>query len=370
MDSFLQEEYMNNRVLDYLIAIGIILVGLILVRVMRNVILARLHRWADSTKTKADDFIINSVEKFGVPAFYYFVVYSGISSLNLSLKAQSVLNTATTVVITYLLIRLISTTILHLLRRYIRRQERGEEKVKQLGGLMMIINAMIWILGIIFLIDNLGGDVTALIAGLGIGGIAIALAAQNILGDLFNYFVIFFDRPFEVGDFIIVDDKLGTIEYIGLKTTRIRSLSGEQLVIGNANLTDSRIHNYKRMPRRRIVFTIDVEYGTPLEKLRELPGFFKSVIEKEELTTFDRAHFAKYADSSLRYEMVYFVNVPDFNAYMDIQQRINFTIYEEFNRRGIAFALPSRSIYFNPNQKLEQTLESLVDRNEGRGRVS
>ena len=349
MEGFLQDEYMNNRVLDYLIAIGVILVGLVLVRVVRKVVLARLHRWADSTETKADDFIINSAEKFGIPALYYLVIYSGVSSLTLSPKAQNVLAAATTVVVTYLLIRLISTTILHLLRRHIRRQERGEEKVKQLGGLMMIINAAIWILGVIFLIDNLGHDVTALIAGLGIGGIAIALAAQNILGDLFNYFVIFFDRPFEVGDFIIVDDKLGTIEYVGLKTTRIRSLSGEQLVIGNANLTNSRIHNYKRMPRRRIVFSIDVEYGTPIEKLRELPDFFKSLIEREELTTFDRAHFAKYADSSLRYEMVYFVNVPEYNTYMDIQQRINFAIYEEFTRQEIGFAFPSQSAAFVPH---------------------
>src|SRR5690606_33925698 len=135
-------------------------------------------------------------------------------------------------------------TILSLLQSYIRKrsdEEKADDRVKQLGGIMLIINIIIWALGLIFLFDNMGFDVTAVIAGMGIGGIAIALAAQNILGDLFNYFVIFFDKPFEIGDFIIVDDKLGTIEYIGIKTTRVKSLSGEQLVFSNSDLTNSRI---------------------------------------------------------------------------------------------------------------------------------
>src|SRR5690606_34760610 len=128
----------------------------------------------------------------------------------------------------------------HSLQSYVRRQDKGEEKVKQLTGILLIINIVIWAIGVVFMLDNLGYDVTTIIAGLGIGGIAIALAAQNILGDLFNYFVIFFDRPFEVGDFIIVDNKLGTVEYIGLKTTRLKSLSGEQLIFANSDLTNSR----------------------------------------------------------------------------------------------------------------------------------
>lgn len=362
MSEFLDRVYFDNTVLNYLIALGIIVIGTLLVQVIRKVVLARLEKWASLTETKADDFIVKSTERFGIPALQYFVVYSGISYLTLSPKSQNVLGIATSVVITYLLIRLISTTLLHLLQNYIRHQERGEEKVKQLGGLMILINIVIWVIGIIFLMDNLGHDVTALIAGLGIGGIAIALAAQNILGDLFNYFVIFFDRPFEVGDFIIVDDKLGTIEYIGLKTTRIRSLSGEQLVIGNANLTASRIHNYKRLARRRAVFQIDVEYGTPLEQLKEIPVLFKSIIEQQELATFDRSHFAKYADSSLRFETVYFINNPEMSVFMDVQQKINFTIYEEFAKRGINFAFPSQSVYLNPTEKLEKTFNMLMER--------
>jgi small-conductance mechanosensitive channel len=203
---------------------------------------------------------------------------------------------------------------------------------------------VIWFLGLVFLLSNWGIEVTPIIAGLGIGGIAVALAAQNILGDLFSYFVIFFDRPFEAGDFIVVDDKMGTIEYVGIKTTHIRALGGEQIIIGNSNLTNSRIHNYKRMGRRRVVFTIDVEYGTPLEVLKKIPTMLRSAVEKQQPVTFDRAHFAAYKEWSLRFEIVYYVESPDFNRYMDIQQNINFTIHEMFEQEKIDFAYPTQSL--------------------------
>src|SRR5690606_19648809 len=204
---------------------------------------------------------------------------------------------------------------------------------------------VIWFLGLVFLLSNWGIKVTPIIAGLGIGGIAVALAAQNILGDLFSYFVIFFDRPFEAGDFIIVDDKLGTIEYVGIKTTHVRALSGEQIIMGNQNLTSSRIHNYKRMARRRGVFTINVQYGTPLEKIKEIPSILRSIVERQQNITFDRAHFSAYGDWSLRYEVVYYVLSPDYNVYMDIQQAINFSIYQELEKQGIHFAVPTHSLY-------------------------
>ena len=182
------------------------------------------------------------------------------------------------------------------------------------------------------------------------GGIAIALAAQNILGDLFNYFVIFFDRPFEVGDFITVDDKKGTVEYIGIKTTRLRSLTGEQIIISNSNLTGSRIHNYKRLETRRVLFTIGVVYGTPLEKLKRIPEMIKAIIEKHEFTTFDRVHFISYGDFSLNYEIVFFVDNPHYHIYMDILQQINFDIYEQFAAEQIDFAFPTQTLVFNKSE--------------------
>lgn len=200
---------------------------------------------------------------------------------------------------------------------------------------MIIINIVIWILGSLFLIDNLGYNISTLLAGVGIGGIAIALAAQNIVGDLFNYFVIFFDKPFEVGDSINVDDKNGTIEYIGLKTTRLRSVSGEQIVISNSDLTRSRVHNFKRQETRRVKFNLSVFFHTPMDKVKQIPEMLKKIIESTEDTRFDRAHFWTFSEYALVFEVVYYVTVPDYIKFMDTQQEINLKIMEDFKKEGI-----------------------------------
>ena len=165
------------------------------------------------------------------------------------------------------------------------------------------------------------------------------------MGDLFNYFVIFFDRPFELGDFIIFDDKLGSIEKIGIKTTRIRALGGEQLVVSNSALVNARLHNYKRMERRRIVFRIGVTYQTPSQQLEEIPRIIRGIIESIDLTQFDRSHFQGYGDFALSFETVYYVLTSDYAVYMDIQQEINLRIYKTFEEREIEFAYPTQTLY-------------------------
>ena len=230
---------------------------------------------------------------------------------------------------------------------FIKKQERGDEKARQLRGMTVLINVFVWVIGIVFLMDNLGFNISAVVAGLGIGGIAIALAAQAILGDLFSYFVIFFDRPFEVGDFIIVGDKVGAVEYTGIKTTRIRALSGEQLVFSNTDLTNSRIHNYKKMERRRVVFKLGVIYQTTAEQLESIPKIVREIIESQQDVTFDRGHFATYGDFSLNFEFVYYVTGADYNKYMDIQQSINMKIYRTFEEKGIEFAYPTQTVFVN-----------------------
>ncbi|MEQ9439144.1 MAG: mechanosensitive ion channel family protein [Cyclobacteriaceae bacterium] len=345
MLEILEKTIEQNTLHDYLVALGIIALGIVLIRIFRYIVNKRLKKLAAATETSVDDYVVESINRFGIPILYFVAVYIGIKSLTFPEEANDTLRIATLVFITFFAIRFVSTTVLLLLRSYVRRQENGEEKVKQLGGVMLIFNIIIWGIGILLLLDNIGYDVTAMIAGLGIGGIAIALAAQNILGDLFNYFVIFFDRPFEVGDFIIVDDKLGTVEYIGIKTTRVKSLSGEQLVFSNSDLTGSRIHNYKRMQRRRIVFGVSVIYQTPLEQVKEIPSILRNAVETQELAQFDRAHFKAYGDSSLDFEVVYIVQTADFNQYMDVQQAINLIIFEEFEKEGIEFAYPTRTLY-------------------------
>ena len=198
---------------------------------------------------------------------------------------------------------------------------------------------------LLLILENVGVDVTALIAGLGVGGIAVALAAQNILGDLFSSMSIVLDKPFVLGDFIIVGDMMGTVEKIGLKTTRVRSLSGEQLIFSNSDLLGSRIRNFKRMQERRIVFSIGVAYDTPAEKLTAIPGMLRAAVEAQEPVRFDRAHFAKFGDSALIYEVVYFVLKPDYNLSMDIQQAINLRLFREFADRQIEFAFPTQTLH-------------------------
>src|SRR5690606_17363997 len=323
MNEVLERSYWGNTVYDYLFVVGVIVVGVIIIKLFRGVVLRKLKAFTSKTKSGVDDYIVDSVERFGIPAFYFLLVSWALQLLNLSGRLSNLVIFLTTIIVTILIIRFISSTILMLLTKYVRQQSGGEEKVKQLYGVMVIINVFIWSIGILFLLDNLGQDVTAIIASLGIGGIAIALAAQNIVGDVFNYFVIFFDRPFEVGDFIAIDDKSGVIEYVGLKTTRIKTLSGEQLVFANSDLTSSRIHNYKKMTRRRIVFKFGVTYQTTHGQLKEIPSIIKSIINEQKPTTFDRAHFYSYGDSSLDFEVVYYVESGEFNLYMDIQQQIN-----------------------------------------------
>lgn len=345
MEDLLQEKYLNNTVQDYAIALAIILGGMLAVRLFRNYLLRRLKAWAAKTETSFDDYIITGIEKFGLPILNFIVLYWGIHYLKLSDQISRIVTVATSAVIVFFVVRIVLTIIRKALEAYVLKQENGETKLKQITGIMIVINITVWALGLVFLFDNLGYNVTAIVTGLGIGGIAIALAAQNILGDLFNYFVIFFDRPFEVGDFIVVDDKKGTVEYIGIKTTRLKSLSGEQVVISNSNLTNSRLHNFKRMEERRIVFQLGVTYGTPLEKLKAIPEIIKKIFDEEPLARLDRVHFAAYGDFSLNYEIVFFVNSPDYNQYMDVHQAVNLKIYEAFEQRGIEFAFPTQTIH-------------------------
>ncbi len=210
--------------------------------------------------------------------------------------------------------------------------------VTTVRALAFLLNVAIWAILFLMALDNFGVDITAMVAGLGIGGIAIALAVQNILADLFASLSIVLDKPFVYGDFIIVDDLMGTVEHIGIKTTRLRSLSGEQLVFANSDLLQSRVRNFKRMYERRVVFEVGVTYQTPREKIEAVPEIIRLAVERLPDTRFDRSHFKEFAEFSLRFETVFYVLKPDFQTYMDRQQAINLAIHREFEERGIDFA--------------------------------
>lgn len=342
---------LGNSLLNWAIAIGIIVIAFAAIKIGKSFLLNRIKTWAARTTNSLDDFFVMLVEKTVFPLLYIVAVYAGINYLSLSEKAAKVTHIAVLLAGTFFVIRAITSALGYFINSAISVKDDAQEKRKQARGIIIIANIFVWILGIVFLVNNLGYDITSVITGLGIGGIAIALAAQTILGDLFNYFVIFFDKPFEIGDFIIVDDKMGVVEYIGVKSTRLRTLSGEQLICSNTNLTNARIHNYKRMEKRRVVFSIGVIYDTPTEKMRSIPATIKQIIQSQEQTQFDRSHFSGYGDFSLNFETVYYILSADYNIYMDIQQSIYLSILSTFRKEGIEFAYPTQTLLFNNSEK-------------------
>jgi small-conductance mechanosensitive channel len=215
---------------------------------------------------------------------------------------------------------------------------------------------VIWTLVLLVVLDQLGFNITALVAGLGIGGVAIALALQNILGDLFASLSIVLDRPFVVGDFIVVDGQRGTVDSVGVKTTRVRSLDGEMLVFSNSDLLKSRIRNFQKMSERRVLFGVGVTYETDPAKVRAIPAMLRDAVESQSRTRFDRAHFKEYADCSLAFEVVYYVLDRDYNLFMDVQQAINLALFERFAREGIDFAYPTRTLRIAADAGSQTTL--------------
>lgn len=354
----LQHTYFQNRVLDYLVSITVFLAGILAITIIKSVFLHRLKSWSEKTATTIDDFLIRIIEKKLVPLLYFGLFYLAIKTLTLSPSVIKTLDIAGLVVLTYFSLRLILELISYLLHTYWIKKEVDPARQKTLKGIIPVIKFIVWAVGITFLLDNLGFKISTIVAGLGIGGIAVALAAQAILGDLFSYFVIFFDKPFETGDFIIVGDFLGTIEHVGIKTTKLRSLSGEQLVFSNTDLTNSRLRNYKRMEKRRVVFKLGVIYQTATGQLKEIPGVIRNIIVNMKDTAFDRAHFFSYGDFSLDFEVVYYILSNDYNKYMDIQQEINFAIREEFEKRGIEFAYPTQTLYIEKSPENDSSGES------------
>ncbi|MDD5745861.1 MAG: mechanosensitive ion channel family protein [Candidatus Omnitrophica bacterium] len=340
--------YFGNSLLDYCVT-GLIFVALcVVLRMLKQVGLRRLKAWAATTTTTIDDFAIHILQQNVMPLLYFGALYFSLQNLTLPAGLQQTIGTAWTVVATIITIRFLVSLINFVLVSVWVKKTKDETRQDSLRGIMTVIKILIWGLGIIVLLDNLGYKVSTVIAGLGIGGVAVALAAQTILGDLFSHFSILFDRPFELGDFIIVGDFMGTVEHIGIKTTRIRSLSGEQLVFSNTDLTNSRVRNYKRMDKRRVLFKLGVVYGTSHARLQEIPGIIKKIVAGINDTAFDRAHFSAFGDFNLEIEVVYFVLSPDYNKYMDIQQAINLAIKQEFEKRDIEFAFPTQTVYVNP----------------------
>jgi len=343
---FLERTILGNSLLQWLLAVAALLLGYLLLRLAKRIAGHRLVALAAKTETQWDDVVARAIDK--TKSLFLFVAALFIASQFLQLPERTQLIFHNLFIITLLFqagiwvgVITISTLEQHR-QRALKTNPAAATTINALGFLSRIV---IWSVVLLVALDNMGIDVTALVAGLGIGGVAVALSVQNILGDLFASLSIILDKPFVIGDFLIVDDYMGGVEYVGLKTTRVRSLSGEQLIFSNSDLLKSRIRNYGRMFERRVVFNIGVTYDTPREKLRRIPEIIREAIEAEDKTRFDRSHFMKYGDYSLQFETVYYVLSPDYNLYMDRQQTIYFAIHEAFEQENIEFAYPTQTLF-------------------------
>ncbi len=316
-----------------------------LTRVVQTFVVRRLARLTDRTANTTDDLLVDLVRRITTLFIAAALANMAPAWVSVPSAALTVLRAAFIVACVYQGGIWGNGVILYLLER--RRVAAGDDggAATTLAAIGIGARMLLWTALILLGLQNAGINVTALITGLGIGGVAIALAVQNILGDIFASVAIVLDRPFVLGDFIIIGDLAGTVEHIGLKTTRIRSLFGEQLIVSNAELLRMTIKNYKRMQERRIVFGVGVTYQTPHAVAAAIPKMVREAVEAQDGVRFDRAHFKEYGDSALQYEIVYYVLSSDYNKYMDIQQAINLAIYERFGSEGIDFAYPTRTLF-------------------------
>ncbi len=342
--TFLETPIGDNLAVDYLSSAIVFILSLIVLRTFKFIILARLKAIAKQTENDYDDVIVKVVDSFG---WLFYILLSLWISLEFIVVEQVISDFvyyAVLILTGFYVIRAAGILIDFTSRKILdHRKDKVDKSVVNL--LVQLSKLSLWVIVSLAIVSNLGYDVSALLTGLGIGGIAIALALQTVLSDIFAYFSIHLDKPFKVGDFIIIGADMGTVEKIGVKTTRIRTLQGQELIVSNQELTSSRINNYKRMKERRIVFTFGVDLNTPNEKLEKIPVYVKKAIENSKFTRFDRAHFARFEDYRLLYEVVYFLDTPDFNQYMDTQQNINLELKSILEKEKIKIPYPTKIVH-------------------------
>jgi small-conductance mechanosensitive channel len=344
---WLEAEYLGNS-LELWLAAACVLAGVVFgLVILRGLLISRLKNVVDSSETTLDDLALGLVRKIKLLSMLALGLYFGTRLVELPAQVGTLVHV---VLVTGLVFQ--AAVWGNAVIEYLLEQHFGSQALSTTtsagtgyGALNFILRLVFWSMLLLLALDNFGVNVTALVAGLGVGGIAVALAVQNILGDIFCSLSIILDKPFELGDFIIVGDLMGTIEHIGVKTTRVRSLSGEQLVFANSDLVGSRIRNYKRMWERRIVFEFGVTYQTPAEKVEKIPRIVREIVGGIDDTRLDRAHFKSYGDFALIFEVVYYVLKPDYNLYMDIQQAINLALLQRFESEEIEFAYPTQTLY-------------------------
>jgi small-conductance mechanosensitive channel len=340
----LERRFYGNALESWLMAIAIAAAILLVLLVGRRLVVARLGAVASRTTNKIDDLVVELIAR--TRTYVLLFVAIAVASRSLVLPAFIWLIDLTKLVLLLQAALWGIAAINFWVKSYLAspRTTGDSASIAMIRTLGVGTKVVVWLMIGFSALRTVGIDITPLITGLGISGIAIALAVQNILGDLFAALAIVFDKPFDVGDTIAVDHITGTVEHIGLKTTRVRSVSGEQVIIGNADLLKSRLRNMKRMYQRRVAFTLDLVYDTPPDVLVRVPAMLKEIVTAQSPVKFDRSHIAGFTESAVRVETVYFVLDPDLNSYMDIQQAILLEVLKRFRADRIQFAFPTRTV--------------------------
>lgn len=314
---------------------------LILAYIIKSVIAGRLRKFAAQTETKWDDAALFAIDSTTFAFCLVLALHFGTQALALPSILLRGRDMAFFLVLFAQLGIWLTSALHHFGEESVRSSlEKDPAKATTISTLVLVGDVAIWITMVLLALANLGADISALVAGLGIGGVAVAFALQNVLGDLFASFSIVFDKPFAIGDAINANGIAGTVEHIGLKTTRIRATSGEQLIFSNSDLLKNVLRNYKRMDRRRVLFNFGVTYETKPQLLDRAREIVKAAITEEKQVTFERCHMNLLSASSLDYETVYWVESSDYNTYMDAHHRILVRMIEAFAREGLDFAYP------------------------------
>jgi len=343
---FEQYNLWSNSGADYVTALIIFVGALIILKLFQVVVLHKLRALAKKTDTDIDDLVIGMFGRFKPPFYIAVSAYLGLQKLTLSGLVDGLINGLIVLVVVYYVVYVAQELINYGTQKIISNKNDGEEAdptaVRTINSLLKMV---LWVVAGIMILSNWGVNVSSLIAGLGVGGIALAFAFQNILEDVFSSFSILIDKPFKVGDFVQVGGDFGTIEKVGIKTTRIRTPQGEELVMSNRELTSARINNFGKLERRRNLFTVGATYETPSDKLRKVPSLIEEAVKGVEGVTFDRVHFKNFGDSSLDFEIVYYAETNDYARYMDLQHEVKFSIKEAFDKESIEFAYPTVTQY-------------------------
>ncbi len=344
VQAILNYVFLGNTVLSWGIALVATLLSFILLRVIRRVMRGRVNRLAKRTSFFGDDLITGLLGNTRSFFFFGLSLYVGSTLLNFSDSISTLFLQGITLLLLAQIFVWGNYAIQKSIEHYSSHENSSSSTKTTLSAINFIARLILYSLLILLALDNLGINVTTLVAGVGVTSIAVALAVQNILGDLFSSLSIVLDKPFEIGDFVVVGDYSGSVENIGLRSTRLRSLTGEQLIFSNNDMLSSRIRNYKRMLERRVVFNLGVTYDTTPEQLRAIPKIVQEAIEKHDYVRFDRTHFKNFGDFSLNFETVYYMLKADYALFMDTQQDINLDIFERFAKEGIDFAFPTQTL--------------------------